>query len=298
MVVTGDNHYYLYQNPEVSGTYKNINDYKDYLLIEEDLEKIRNNEAIRLKVIERGLHKSKDEKNFDPDLWFEGKYIIPYDKGGESDTESGWLPNYYVLTNYYIDWSTEAVKRLKTLTTNQRNKFDNKTGGNNKLCSRFQNKEYYFKNGITASRVGQYSPTHRLASDTIFDSGCSNIYCDFFNRNHLLGILNSKICKYFFKLVINHSVNSQVDDTKEIPFCLEIKDIKSLLKLVDEIIQKQGLNSYYDYFSKEQIEIDKIIYEIYGLNEKDINEIETWYKRRYPKFKMNEDNKFNLKEIL
>ena len=30
-------------------------------------------------------------------------------------------------------------------------------------------------------------------------------------------------------------------------------------------------------------EIDKLVYELYGLNQDDIREIETWYARRYPK---------------
>jgi len=30
-------------------------------------------------------------------------------------------------------------------------------------------------------------------------------------------------------------------------------------------------------------EIDQIIYQMYGLNESDILEVETWYARRYPK---------------
>ena len=36
-LATGDNDYYLYQNPEARGNYKNINDYKQYLLTEGDL---------------------------------------------------------------------------------------------------------------------------------------------------------------------------------------------------------------------------------------------------------------------
>ncbi|MFH1051423.1 MAG: hypothetical protein V1779_10910 [bacterium] len=33
----------------------------------------------------------------------------------------------------------------------------------------------------------------------------------------------------------------------------------------------------------EQIEIDKLVYEAYGLNEEDIQEVENWYARRCPK---------------
>ena len=35
--------------------------------------------------------------------------------------------------------------------------------------------------------------------------------------------------------------------------------------------------------SNEQKEIDKLVYEMYGLNADDIEEVETWYARRYLK---------------
>ena len=50
------------------------------------------------------------------DRYFDGRYFVPYDKGGASDIDEGWLPNYYVPTDYYIDWSERAAERLRTLT--------------------------------------------------------------------------------------------------------------------------------------------------------------------------------------
>lgn len=51
--------------------------------------------------------------------------------------------------------------------------------------------------------------------------------------------------------------------------------------LVEEIIGKQKKHPRYDYASNEQIEIDRLVYEAYGLNEDDIQEVENWYARRY-----------------
>ena len=113
---TGDNKAYLYQNPEAWGSYQDINQFKQHLLTEQDLAQIAHNEKRRMKVIEFGIHKSRDEKDFDEDRWFAGRYIVPYDKGGASDTNTGWLPNYYVPTDYFIDWSTWAIQRMKSLT--------------------------------------------------------------------------------------------------------------------------------------------------------------------------------------
>ena len=72
---TGDNDAYLFQNPEARGNYRSIEDYREYLLTDEDLERIRSDESLRMAVIENGI--SKD----DPDSlrYFEGRFIVPYD---------------------------------------------------------------------------------------------------------------------------------------------------------------------------------------------------------------------------
>ena len=52
---------------------------------------------------------------------------------------------------------------------------------------------------------------------------------------------------------------------------------------VSTIIQSQKQNPKYDYIINEQIEIDKLVYEMYNFNEEDIKEVENWYFRRYTK---------------
>ena len=138
----------------------------------------------------KGNECKRNEKNFDEDLWFGGRYIVPHDKGGESDTESGWLPNYYVPTNYFIDWSQEAVKRIRTLTIKQR---DGK--GKDVLAAVIRNPSYYFKEGITYSTAGVYAPTFRLGVPSIFGHRGTTIFSHFDYIN-MLGILCSKLFKY------------------------------------------------------------------------------------------------------
>lgn len=287
---TGDNNAYLYQNPEARGTYRSINDYKEFLLTDEDLEKIRNNNKIRLEVIDKGINKDNPKS----ERYFGGRYIIPYDKGGESDAEGGWMPCYLVETNYFIDWSEWSVNRMKSLTTAERNRLDGKDGGNDKLCSRFQNSESYFSKAIDCSRVGAYSPTYRIATDTVFDSGCNDIYISINSREHNLAILSSRFWRFQFISFINHTVNSQTDDNDEVIYVLHSDD-KLLAKKVNELIKKQKSNPRYDYASHEQIEIDKLVYEAYGLNADDVQEVENWYTRRYPKLSVAQ--KANLRTL-
>ena len=286
-LATGDNDYYLFQNPEARGNYKNINDYKKYLLVDRDLEKIRSNEKVRKKVIDLGIHQSKKEKDFDKDRWFEGRYIVPYDKGGESDTDSGWLPNYYVPTNYFIDWSSSAISRLATYKIADRikDRGESKTIKESYRTTNaavIRSPHTYFKTGISFSRTGVYCPTFRISSISVYDTEGSTIFIeDGFSPISSLGILSSKLIRCLIKSFIDHTVHTQVEDIKVVPFTLVIPD--KLQSLVNSIIDKQKLNLNYNYLSVEQKEIDRIIYQHYNLNDDDINEVETWFARRYPK---------------
>ncbi len=273
-LATGDTKTYFFKNSRARGSYTNIEPFKSFLLSEDELEYISENETLREKIVWQGFHKSQDEIPFDPDRWFGGRYIVPYDKGGESDTSAGWLPNYYVPTDYYIDWSSWAVHRLRTLTVFERDGKGSKT----KIVSRFQNVNYYFTKGLTYSITGIYAPTFRIGGSAIFDVKSS--YIEAVDTPEItLGFLCSKLIKFISKCIISNSVDSTIDAIKEIPFILPPE---SVYQLVKSIIEKQRENPRYPYHLYEQKEIDKIIYELFNLNEEDIREVETWYRRRYP----------------
>ncbi len=246
-MTTGDNYTYLAKDENARGSYNIIN--KALLLNFEECQTL-----------------STDEKmNGFNDKKFNRRYFVPYDKGGASDTNDGWLPNYYVPTEYYIDWRKQSVDEMKLLTGH-----------------RHDNPSYYFKTGITFSITGVYAPTFRFSSGGIFDVKGSFID-SLVDISFFLGIVASKLSKYFSKCLIYHSVDMQVDAIKEIPNVLDYIHQSEIKKLVNKIKQKQDSNPRYDYANNEQIEIDRLVYEAYGLNEEDIQEVENWYARRYPK---------------
>jgi hypothetical protein len=263
-LATGDNDAYLFQNLEARGNYRSIEDYRDYLLTEDDLGRIRSEEGLRMAVIENGI------SNDDPSSqrFFGGRYIVPYDKGGESDAVDGWLPNYWVPCDYYIDWSEWAVDRMKTLRKS-----------NGRLVSRFQNSDTYFALGLTYSDTGIYAPTFRLCAGGVFDQKGSGIFSHL-EPDMLLAFLCSRLFRCFGKTMINQTVSSQVDAIKPLP-TIHLAD-EGFTDFSKKIINKQKTNPRYDYASKEQLEIDRLVYEAYGLNEDDIREVENWYARRYP----------------
>ena len=284
---TGDNPYYLYKKPSGIGSYRIID--KTKVLTEEEISEINNDEKLRIKIIENGIHKNM----------FKGKTIVPYDKGGSSDIDAGRLRNYFAESDFFIDWSESNVKRMKTLTIAQRKskswrqKAGVKKSYETKIASRLQNIEYYFKNGITFSITGLYAPTYRFSSDSIFDVKGSCIFLhekltNIFSNDYLQGILCSKICRYFQKSFIQNNIDSQVESIKKniIPIC-EKSQKQEIEKLVKEIIEKQKKDPDYNYQNHEQKEIDKLVYEIFGLDKELIDEVETWYARRYPKLVRN-----------
>jgi hypothetical protein len=274
---TGDNDSYLFQNPNARGTYRDINEYKKFVLTDDDLEKIRSDETLRLNVINNGISKDNPTSK----RYFAGRYIVAHDKGGESDSDAGWLPNYYVPIDYYIDWSEWALNRMKTFCNNK-----------GKLAAVFRNTDTYFKFGITFSHTGEYSPTFRINNPTPYNMAGSTLFTNI-DLMFLLGILNSKLKFFFFKSSINQSVNASEDPVKEIPIPITIS--KHIIQKVRSIIDVQKSNPRYDYASHEQIEIDKLVYEAYGLSPDDVEEVENWYARRYSK--LSEAQKKNLRDL-
>ncbi len=273
---TGDNDSYLYQVPHAHGSYRSIEAFRQFLLTDSDLQRISSNDILRTDVVENGI--STQDKS--SPRYFGGKYIVPYDKGGEADAREGWVPNYHVPTDYFIDWSEWSIQRMKSLTLRQKLIIQGKTGGDDRLTSRFQNKEFYFVPGLTWSDVGVYSPTFRLSGAGVFDVKGSRFVVSPSMVSPLLGVVCSKLAKMWIKAIANHSVSTQSDNIRELPIPHPLPEILSLK--VEQIVEQQKLHPEYDYAACEQLEIDRLVYSAYGLNEADIAEVEDWYSRRYP----------------
>lgn len=268
---TGDNEYYICKRKGVRGSYNILDDNK--LLTEQEIAQLTDEEKCN---------------GVDPEKYGE-RYFLPYDKGGESDTDEGWLPNYYVPTQYFIDWSKPAVHRLKTATIadvklrkGQLNKIQ--PGDNKKRAAVIRNPNYYFRQGLTFSPTGIYSPTFRLGCNAIFGNKGSTIFFNGVEPKVILGILTSTLSRYLLKSYASHTVETGEEVlTRLILPKLDTSITKTLKGLVEQIIKKQKANPQYAYHLHEQKEIDAVVYQLYGLSDEDIREIELWYCRRYSK---------------
>ncbi|MBL7112827.1 MAG: hypothetical protein ISS19_12900 [Bacteroidales bacterium] len=261
-ISTGDNKKYIRVKSNRTGQYKSIEDYM--ICPEKEI----------LSITEKGK-----TKGLDKDWTKLTDCFVPFEKGGESDSDDGWLPNYYVPTIYYINWAKGAIEDMKK----------------NVGCA-WKNEKYFFRHGLTFSISGIYAPTFRLNSGGVFEAKGSGLFCEILDNETLLGVIASKFARYIFKSFIKHSVDTSGDDIASfILLCAEIKEFHRIRELVKRIIEQQKLNQRYDYASHEQIEIDRLVYEAYGLNAEDIEEIENWYARRYPK--LSAAQKENLRKL-
>lgn len=158
-----------------------INGFEKFIIDEEELLEISNDTKLINIIKYKGFSLKPGSKNY-----FNGKYIIPYEKGGESDIDSGWLPNFYVPNSYFIDWSEKSVNELFLA---QKNKQKQAT---------LRNQAYWFKTGLTFSLTGFYAPTVRLKSPSMFDNKSSGIFT-VYNEKISMCILTSRIQKYLMK---------------------------------------------------------------------------------------------------
>jgi hypothetical protein len=194
-----------------------------------------------------------------------------------------------VPTNYFIDWSTQSVNRLKTATIADikhswgvRKEISQKDKDTRAAVIR--NPSYYFKLGITFSDTGIYSPTFRQSAGSVFDQkGSIIVPHDQKNRDALLGVLCSKLARYIYKIFVNHTVSSHVDSIKEFPVKINEQAFNEIKANVTKIVKKQMEDLQYPYYKNEQKKIDGLVYALYGLSESEIREIELWYCRRYPR---------------
>jgi len=268
---TSDNDYYLRKRRGARGSYEILDESK--LLTDADIAGLSDDEKLN------GVAPNK----------YNNRCFLPFDKGGESNTDEGWLPNYYVPTQYLIDWSRDAVHRLRTATiadVKRRKKEFNKIEPQeeHRIASRFQNSEYYFQEGITFSPTGIYSPTFRLGSGCIFGNKGSTIFVRGIEPRVLLGFLTSIVSRYLLKSYVSHTVETGEEVLTRLRLPSLSPDLHDRIKtLVESIINQQKHNQSYPYHLHEQKEIDAIIYQLYELDYEDIREIELWYCRRYPK---------------
>lgn len=196
------------------------------------------------------------------------QHFVRFEMGMPADTETGLLPCYFQEESQIaIDWSPRAVMAM-----------------HRESHSDLANQEFRFlpqHRQISFSFAGFYAPTFRASNAPVFLNAASRLILNAADdRRAWLGLLNSRLARFLMRNYVNHTVNFGVEDVKALP-AVELPS--QIARLVDVIISKQRALADYDYSSCEQLDLDRLIYEAYGLSRSEITEVETWYARRYPK---------------
>lgn len=170
----------------------------------------------------------------------EADYLVPIVKGGSIE---------YVKPNHwFMDWSTQAISEYKQ----------------SKKC-RFQNSNFYFKNGIGIPMIRSSKLTGALIDGRLFDQSIVGVFPkDEAWVYYLLGFFNSSVCTELIN-AINPSTNNSANYIKKIPFVVPCDDVKNA---VDVLVKKiiAILKSGESNIDANKKELDKIFANLYYKN--------------------------------
>lgn len=163
---------------------------------------------------------------------------VPIVKGGNTE--------YVKSNNWFMDWSTKALLEYKA----------------SKKC-RFQNSDFYFRNGIGIPMIRSSKLTGSLIDGRLFDQSIVGVFPkDETWIYYLLGFFNSSVCTEIIN-AINPSTNNSANYIKKIPFIIPNEEIKSIVDLhVRNIVSilKKGQHNSIDNYKNE---LDKIFSNLY-----------------------------------
>ena len=136
------------------------------------------------------------------------KKYFPYSKGGEFRK---WQGNKEYVLNYYNDG-----EEIKNAVVN--NPKDPET---THWSRRIFNTEYFFRLGITWSRISSSKISFRITeSGAIFSDAGPAIFLENGEENYLIGLLNSRIT-FMFLTILNPTLTFQVGDISNIPIIFD-----------------------------------------------------------------------------
>lgn len=138
--------------------------------------------------------------------------LIPIVKGGNIE--------YIKPTLWFMDWSEKSVGEYRL----------------SKKC-RFQNSDYYFKEGIAIPMIRSSKMTAALMECRLFDQSIVGVFPkDIKLLKYLLAFFNTEVCTEIIN-AINPSTNNSANYIKKIPFIIPDDEVKQRVdNIVDEII--------------------------------------------------------------
>lgn len=206
-----------------------------------------------LKRLDRDL-KEKVESEYKK-LMGKGNWIILEKNLGQE--EIYWAPN--IL---YIDWSRKSVKWL----------FEN-SGKKGIAKPVIRNLEYYFRGGVTFTRVGYLRV--RVAFPTVFDDKTPLLTSSILSEKFLSGFLNSNFGTHIMNNFLSHTIDFELNALRLLPIVIPTpSQQKEIESLVDSAIETQKRryatdneeekSMLWERLQEIQKQIDRKVEEIYG----------------------------------
>jgi hypothetical protein len=168
-------------------------------------------------------------------------YWVPIVKGGNQ--------RFYKQSEWFMDWGEKAVHDYKVT---------------NKQKARFQNSQFYFRQGIAVPMISSSSITGSLLDGRLFDQSIVGIfprqdYQDLIY--YLLGFFNSKACNDLIR-TINISTNNSANYIKKIPLIIPQKQLlETILKEVGRLVILSKSNIIND---QDLQKLNEYFYDVYG----------------------------------
>lgn len=182
-------------------------------------------------------------------------HYVPYDKGDRDGNR------WYLETPFVIDWSKEAVNIFQT---------DPK--------ARWQGYDFYFKEGFCWTDVNSTYLKCRVKKNGVHDVLSMSLFSlsDIVPEHYIISSINSKFVSEHVDDFINNTSHFQINDARQLPIIIPSENQLSEFKyLFDKAVKIKKLQ-FNNQISKEEAEeklnpiqkqLDKMVYELYGLEE-------------------------------
>lgn len=171
------------------------------------------------------------------------RHWVPIVKGGNR--------RFYKPSEWYMDWSKESVYDYKVT---------------NKKRARFQNSQYYFRDGVGIPMVSSSAITGAMIGGRLFDQSIVGVFPKEEYEElilYLLGFFNSKVCNVLIR-TINSSTNNSSNYIKKLPLIIPSEEVLSAVNLeVEKILDKAKSG---EVKPDDLIEIDTIFSQIYKVS--------------------------------
>ncbi len=204
------------------------------------------------RVVAAGIAPAVDDDEKATGISSNKPYFVPFAKGGG-------FGDYWKPVETVIDWSREAVAELT--------RRDRLPAGTPRR-PRFQNRDYYFRPGLTYSVVSSGRVSVRLLPEGwIFGHKGSALFVedDSQDERFLLAYLNSALATYFMKKLVNTTATADVGYVEKLPYRRPAPEVEAaVVERIERVVTMLQNDPDAD-IQPLRAEIDDLIFDLFEI---------------------------------